>query len=258
VPEAGSRVVLALTGAGNPVAAALVERAIATFAPRALLFAGVAGALKADLALGDVIVATRIYSYHGATIQPDGFHTRPRAWDAPHDLEQLAHHIERAGLWRNRLPPGHRPAVHFGPVAAGEVVLNSTQAPLTKYLHHVYNDAVAIEMESAGVFQAAHLNRSVPVLTVRAISDRADGGKQAADRAGSQPVAAANAAAFAIALITLLPAEPAPTATATPASRTDAGTQTVISTGSGPAVGVIGGSVHFHGDRPPHAPDKQT
>jgi 8-oxo-dGTP diphosphatase len=63
-----------------------------------------------------------------------------------------------------------------------------------------YNDAIAIEMESAGVAQAGHLNDNVPVVVVRGISDRADGTKETTDRAQWQPKAVASAAAFAEAL----------------------------------------------------------
>lgn len=91
--------------------------------------------------------------------------------------------------------------MHFRPIAAGEVVLNSRTSPLAEQLRRTYNDAAAIEMESAGVFGAGHLNRSWPVLTIRGISDRADGAKHIADKAGLQTVAAANAAAFAFALV---------------------------------------------------------
>ena len=62
-----------------------------------------------------------------------------------------------------------------------------------------YNDALAIEMEAAGVAQAGHLNGS-PVAIVRGISDRADGTKNSTDDGAWQPRAAASAAAFALRL----------------------------------------------------------
>jgi nucleoside phosphorylase len=92
------------------------------------------------------------------------------------------------------------PRVHFKPIAAGEVLLASRTAPTAERLHRVYNDAAAIEMESAGVSQASQFNRSLPTLIIRGISDRADGGKRAVDEAGWQPRAAAHAAAFTLAL----------------------------------------------------------
>jgi 8-oxo-dGTP diphosphatase len=69
-------------------------------------------------------------------------------------------------------------------------------------------------MEAAGVAQAAHLNRSLPVVVVRGISDRADGAKTAADAARWQPRAAAHAAAFATALAQELTTEGATDQTA--------------------------------------------
>lgn len=90
--------------------------------------------------------------------------------------------------------------MHFGPIASGDVLLNSRDTPLARQLDSTYNDALAVEMESAGSAKAAQL-RDVPMLTVRGISDKADGDKHAADRAGWQEIAALNAAAFAASLI---------------------------------------------------------
>lgn len=75
-----------------------------------------------------------------------------------------------------------------------------------------YNDALAIEMEAAGVAQAGHLN-GAPVAIVRGISDRADGTKTSAEDRNWQPRAAANAAAFAIRLAVELVGELKTTAT---------------------------------------------
>jgi nucleoside phosphorylase len=199
----GGEITIALTGEGNAGAAVLAERAMSMFGPRAMLFVGVAGALKDDIDLGDVVVATRVYAYHGSKEEDDGVSARPRSWEAPHELEQLAHYIARAESWAKYLPAaalGRLPRVHFKPIAAGEVLLASRVAPTAQRLRRVYNDAAAIEMESAGVSQASQLNRSLPALIIRGISDRADGGKHGLDKAGGQPRAATHAAAFAVAL----------------------------------------------------------
>jgi nucleoside phosphorylase len=191
LPGGAGEIAVAITGKGNPGAAVLAERAIAMFRPRALLFLGVGGALKDDIGLGDVVVATKVYGYHGGAEGRDGFGARPEAWQAPHELEQIARHVARAGTWAT--------PVHFKPVAAGEVVLNSRETPLARQLRRNYNDAVAIEMESAGVSQAGHLNRSSPVLTVRGVSDKADGATYADDTAW-QAVAAERAVKFGLAV----------------------------------------------------------
>jgi hypothetical protein len=140
--------------------------------------------------------------------------------------------------------------VHFAPVASGEVVLNSRDTPLARQLYEHYNDAAAIEMESAGVAQAAHLNRSVPMLTVRGISDKADGLKHEADAAGGQPEAAARAALVAVAVLREfaagLPAD-------SPPARADRRGSVTNSIGDGTSItgpviqtGDIHGSITFH------------
>ena len=143
-----------------------------------------------------MVVATKVYFIHGGKEEDEGFRSRPRAWDAPHRLEQLARHVSRSGSWPS--------AVHLKPIAAGEVVLNSRTSPLARLLRERYSDAGAIEMEGAGVARAAHLIGTLPTLIVRGISDAADGGKSAMDDSGSQPLAAANAATFALALVDAL------------------------------------------------------
>jgi nucleoside phosphorylase len=189
------RVAIAEIGEGNAGAAVLTERAITMFEPDTILFVGVGGALRDDIDLGDVVVGTRVYAYHGGKDEGEGFSVRPRAYEASHELEQRARLVARADRWQLGSPK-----VHFKPIAAGEVVLNSRETPLARQIRRHYNDAAAIEMESAGLAHAGHLNRAF-VLTIRGISDRADGHKHVADSAGSQTAAAANAAAFAFDVI---------------------------------------------------------
>ncbi|MEN3534465.1 5'-methylthioadenosine/S-adenosylhomocysteine nucleosidase [Microbispora sp. ZYX-F-249] len=197
----GCPAVLGLVGKGNHPAAVLAERAIAEFDPFALLFVGVAGALWPQVALGDVVVATHVYAYHGGTSEDDGFKARPRVWEISHESDQIARHLYRDGTWIRRLPDDvPAPNVRFGPIAAGEVVQDSAISAHARWVRRTYNDALAIEMEAAGAAQAAHLNRSLPVVIVRGVSDRADGTKATTDGADWQQKAVVNAAAFATVL----------------------------------------------------------
>jgi adenosylhomocysteine nucleosidase len=194
------RVALGLTGKGNHPAAVLAERAIQQFSPVAVLFVGVAGALWDATPLGDVVMATHVYAYHGGTSEDDGLKARPRVWEVAHGISQLASHLGRTGDWADNVPSGTRaPKVHFGAIAAGEVVQNSRISREATWIREHYNDALAIEMEAAGVAQAGHLNGSA-VAIVRGISDRADGTKTTNEDGTWQPKAAANAAAFAVRL----------------------------------------------------------
>ncbi|MFI1996703.1 hypothetical protein [Actinoplanes sp. NPDC020271] len=250
----GGRVAVAELGPGNLGAALVASHAIDMFQPSAILFVGIAGALHGDLRLGDVVVATKVYSYHGGMAMDDDFLARPQAYEGDWKLVQSARAVARA----LRAAKGS-PAIHFRPVAAGEVVLNSRTQPLAEQLKRNYNDAAAIEMESAGLARAGHMYR-VPALVIRGISDRADGEKELVDAAGSQPTAAEHAADFAIAVITDYLAEthrsPAPREAA---DRPDGQPSIqVINAVNAPAYGAQHGNVTVHEPKPPASPEWRT
>jgi adenosylhomocysteine nucleosidase len=189
LPGTPWEVALVELGEGNLTAAALTERVVSWLDPEAVLFVGIAGALKSDIEVGDVVVATKVYGIHGGKETPDGFLVRPEAWRASHRLEQAAREALRDD-----------PRAHLKPIAAGDVVLASARSALAAQLKAHYGDAAAVEMEGAGVASAVHLAGG-DALVIRGISDRADEGKSHADEGGSQPRAAANAAGAAVAVL---------------------------------------------------------
>lgn len=203
VGDPGRKVALGVTGQGTLAAAALTERAIAEFSPAAVLFVGVAGGLKPWLEIGDVVVGTKVYAYHGGKSVDAEFLVRPRSWEISHELEQVARRVHRARTWHEPLTPlgeAQAPEVYFEAIAAGDVVLDSTTSPVADALRRNYNDAAAVEMEGAGFALAGHLAGRVATAIVRGISDHADGSKAVTDGKGSQRLAARSAAAFAVAL----------------------------------------------------------
>lgn len=201
--DGGRAIALGLVGKGNHAAAVLAERAVAEFSPAAVFFVGVAGALKPWLSLGDVVVATHVYAPHGGTSQDDGLKSRPRVWETSHAVLQEAQHLARTRAWVGG-GTGTAFGVHFGPVAAGDVVLDSAISREAEWIRDRYNDALVIEMEGAGVAQAGHLNAPLAVVVVRAASDRADGTKEVTDGVRWQETAADHAATFALALADVL------------------------------------------------------
>jgi nucleoside phosphorylase/ADP-ribose pyrophosphatase YjhB (NUDIX family) len=202
--KSGHRIAIALVGKGNHAAAALTERAIEFFDPVAVVLVGVAGALYPGVALGDLVVATHIYAYHGGTSMDDGMKSRPRVWETAHGAIQVAQHLKMSGDWTRHLPTTVSvPQIHFAPIAAGEVVQDSMISAQADWVREHYNDALAIEMEAAGVAQAGHLS-GAPIVVVRGISDRADGSKTVTDRARWQERAVTSAAAFGVALASAL------------------------------------------------------
>ncbi|MFD0308928.1 purine phosphorylase [Streptomyces sp. NPDC127119] len=250
------RVALGLTNKGNHSAAVIAERAIQEFSPVAVLFVGVAGALWDTARLGDVVMATHVYAYHGGTSEDDGLKARPRVWEAAHTISQLGSHVARVNDWADDTSGrGRAPQVRFGAIAAGEVVQNSKISAEARWIRRHYNDALAIEMEAAGVAQAGHLN-GAPVAIIRGISDRADGTKNSAKDRNWQPRAAANAAAFATRLAVELVREQEQIAMsqADKAHRGDGPEEHVSNTAHNSTVGIMAGSVkessvYLHADR---------
>lgn len=211
VPGGVCRIAIADAGKGNLNSAVLAERTFARFEPLALFFVGVAATVRDDIGLGDVVVANKVYAYQGGTSDDDRFRSRPQAWQAPHRLDQLAGEIVRSGSWQALLRDEHSrsrqlpdeltrtPNAYRAPIAAGELVLRSRTSVEAIRLDENYNDTAAVEMEGAGVAQAAQLN-AYPSMLIRGISDYGNAEKERWDREGSQQVAARRAAAFAIEL----------------------------------------------------------
>jgi 5'-methylthioadenosine/S-adenosylhomocysteine nucleosidase len=192
LPDTDWHVVLAELGEGNGTAAALTTQIVNWLKPQAVLFVGVAGSLKDDIAVGDVVVGTKVYGIHGGKRTPEGFQVRPEAWPVSNALVSAARSAVRdmSGV-----------RAHFKPIASGDVVLADAESDIARHLRRNYNDAAAIEMEGVGTLQAAHLNGQLHALVVRGISDRADPDKHKADAAGSQERAAAQAASVAVAVL---------------------------------------------------------
>lgn len=205
--EAGKRswdIVLVETGMGNILAAVEAERAINHFNPILVLFVGVAGGLK-DVALGDVVVAAKVYGYESGKAG-ETFQTRPVVGTPTYPLEQLARAEAREEDWLQRLKepmPNPPPRVFVGPIAAGESVISSTHSTVWKLLKASYDDALAVEMESYGFLQAVHANPGLDALIIRGISDLVEG-KSEADASNFKEIASRHASAFAFEIIAKL------------------------------------------------------
>lgn len=159
-----------------------------------VLFVGVAGGLKEEYPHGTVVVADRVYLYESGKDDED-FLQRPVSFRTLYSLSQLVRVVRRTA-WSEE---AHLPEVVLGPIAAGDKVVAATDSITYRLLRERFNDAVAVDMESVGLYDAAH-RAEVPALVVRGISDMIK--DKSADRDKEwQPVAARNAAAFAIALL---------------------------------------------------------
>lgn len=188
-------IAVAEIGEGNIGAAVEATIAIREFGPDVILFVGIAGGLKTEIPHGSVVVADRVYHYQtgksGATLLG-----RPVVLPTWHSLAQLVRELIRSE-WTANDP---RPLVVLKPIAAGERVISSVDSDDYRLIQERFNDAAAVDMESAGFYTAAERNNRLPAVVVRGISDMVLD-KTAERDAEWQPRASENAAAFATALL---------------------------------------------------------
>jgi nucleoside phosphorylase len=168
-------VVIAQVGAGITKAAIAAERAISNFEPDVLLFVGIAGGLKDDVAIGDVVAATKVYGYESGKVTDKGFLTRPDAGQSAFALVERAKAEALKVDWLERGVIIGEPKVVVGAIAAGDKVLADTDSDIFKLLRSAYNDAIAVEMEGYGFLSAAFAYPSIKAIVIRGISDMVEG-----------------------------------------------------------------------------------
>jgi nucleoside phosphorylase len=170
-------------GPGNVDAAIETDRAILHFEPQVVLFVGIAGGIK-DVAIGDVVAATKIYGYESGKAGAKEFKTRVSIAQSSYALVERARAETLKADWLQRLSniPDPIPNVLVQPIAAGEKVVGSTKSSTFNLLEGSYSDAVAVEMEGYGFSRAVYANAitNVSCIVIRGISDLIDGKNDAA------------------------------------------------------------------------------
>jgi nucleoside phosphorylase len=199
-------VCIAEIGVGNERAALAAQSVINYFKPEVIFFVGVAGGLKGDeIALGDVVCATKVYGYEFGRDTEHGFKPRPEVGNSSYQMISRVQAEGRKDVWQKRVlnpAPDITPTVHIAPIAAGEKVVISDR--VYKFLRDVFSDAIAVEMEGFGFLLAMHKNPEIDVLIIRGISDLIFDKTTEQDKKW-QPIAARNASAFAFEMLAKLP-----------------------------------------------------
>ena len=146
--------------------------------PAVFVLLGVGGAINRDLAIGDVVIATRVVYYDLRRETPGQVHRRGEERHAPaatthalnsfftdyHDLARLE---SAAGPFR----------VLPGPIGSGDAVIMNAESQIRKFLLTYNEKILAVDTEAGGLTQFCH--ESPPPdhpswLVIRGISDLAD------------------------------------------------------------------------------------
>jgi adenosylhomocysteine nucleosidase len=181
----GHPVVLAEAGIGKVNTAAVATLLVARFHARVLVFSGVAGGLDPELAIGDLVIATRAIQHDAGVIENERLHPY-QAGHVPffNPTRELGYAVEPELLARVRgrledlaLPPlspeaggeGRRPRLVYGTVLAGDQFIH---CETTRERLHREFQAQAVAMEGGALAQVAQ-RLAVPWLEIRALSDLA-------------------------------------------------------------------------------------
>ena len=163
----GKDVVVVRSGIGKVNAGICAQILVDRFQADMLINTGIAGSLDARIDIGDMVISTdALHHDMDATIFGDAIGQLPRmdtlAFPADEEL------VRKAAKANEKANPDIR--TFTGKVASGDQFISSREAK-EKIVENFH--PLCVEMEGAGIAQAAYLNK-VSYVIIRAISDKAD------------------------------------------------------------------------------------
>lgn len=155
--------------------------------PPVLVLVGIGGAIHPNVALDDVVVATRVVYYDLRKVTPQGVRRRSDDREAPAWMVQAVNsfftdhndpaelHIETGG---ETVPF----RIFSGPIGSGDAVIADEENEIRAYLGSHIDKILAVDMEAGGMSQFCHETPSsssaIPGwVVIRGISDHADHAK---------------------------------------------------------------------------------
>lgn len=187
------RVAVVELGPGTIDTAAAVVKVGTAFRPQVLMFVGIAGALKDEVAIGDVVAGTEVAWTERGKWSDASYLPRIRTVSLSTPLSQWARKIARDGSWTARLrQPRSNVRAFVQQIASCEKVVADQE--YRSWLRATFSDAYAIENEGFALARAGEVYTDGERYVIRGISDTADGNKS--DVAHQSAADAAAAFAF--------------------------------------------------------------
>ena len=192
-------------------AANLTARMIDRWDPAHILLVGIAGSFASDVNLADILGSQQVFYYDPGKASGSEIKYRPQGYpasvaltrqleairldakalselraDTRKSAARLARSAARAKGGRKvaKALLGHQPAIHFGTVASGSLVIAS--AGKRKELLRLHGKILGTEMEGAGLMHTAYYHREFPTsaILIKGVSDPSNKSKDRLDRLG--------------------------------------------------------------------------
>lgn len=140
-----------------------VSRALDLLKPRAMLMSGICAGVRGQTELGQIVAASLAWEYQAGKWATDGFEIAPLQVPMPAATRAIIDHLfDKAGYSAAldivaaadtpRPPSLHKPKI--GPMASGSAVIADESR--LEHIRLQHRKLVALDMESFGVFYAAH------------------------------------------------------------------------------------------------------
>ena len=178
----GKDVVLVFSRWGKVAAAVTTTQLIHDFNPRQLIFTGVAGAIRPELNIGDVVIGNKLYQYD-MDARPffDRFEIpilKKKYFKTDYQeklMESTQHFINN---YSEFIPSIYAqlfdiqcPKSILGDIASGDSFISTAQQ--VKSISNALPDVYCVEMEGAAIAQVCY-EYDIPFSIIRIISDKAD------------------------------------------------------------------------------------
>ena len=163
----GKDVVVVRSGIGKVNAGICAQILVDRFQADVLINTGIAGSLDARIDIGDMVISTdALHHDMDATIFGDAIGQIPRMDTLAFPADEKL--VRKAAKANEKANPDIR--TFIGKVVSGDQFISSREAK-EKIVENFH--PLCVEMEGAGIAQAAYLNK-VSYVIIRAISDKAD------------------------------------------------------------------------------------
>lgn len=167
----GKDVVIVQSGIGKVNAGACTQILVDIFGIDGVINTGVAGSLRAEINIGDIVVSTDALE-HDMDVRPLGYELGIIPQMKTSFFEADKNMVEKAVETCKKVNPDIN--VYTGRVVSGDQFISDNN--VKDNLIKTFQGSCA-EMEGAAIAHVAYLNE-VPFVVIRAISDKADGSAQ--------------------------------------------------------------------------------